>query len=97
MTTDNITTKASTVAVGTTIKLARLLIKLSGPLDNLAYMTPPRGRLLYAVGDRCAGVALTLAERLRSAGYVLEAWADKTGRRLGVLDAALERARGSAV
>jgi hypothetical protein len=96
MTTNNVTTKASTVAISETIKLARLLIK-SGPLYDFAYSTPPRGRLRYAVADWFAAVSLTLSERLSSVGIALEAWTDRTGRRMGVLDAALERVYGIAV
>ena len=97
MKTNRPTTKATTVAVGETIKLARLLIELSRLLYNITHITPARGRLRYAVADWCAGVLLTLSECLSSAGVALEAWADRTGRRLAVLDAALERAYGSAV
>ncbi|WP_213773574.1 hypothetical protein [Bradyrhizobium sp. dw_78] len=96
MTTDSINIKASTVAISETLKFATLLIK-SRPLYDFAYMKPPRGRFVCAVAYPCAGVALTLAERLRSAGMALEAWADRIGRRLGVLDAALERVYGSMV
>jgi hypothetical protein len=84
MTTDSITTKAFTAAISTVIKPARLLIKSSRPLDSFVYMTPPRGRLLYAVGNRCAGVAMPLAERLISAGEALEYWAASMGARHGI-------------
>ena len=64
MTTNNITTKASTVAVSAAIRLARTFITLSAPLHNFAYSKPPRGRLIYAVGDRFAGAALTLSDQI---------------------------------
>jgi hypothetical protein len=84
MTTNNITTKASTVAVSAAIRLARTFITLSAPLHNFAYSKPPRGRLIYAVGDRFAGAALTLSDRLRSTGEALEAWAERTAERRGI-------------
>jgi len=84
MTTDSITIKASTAAINATIKLSGLLIGLSGPLYRFVHMKPPRGRLLYAVGNWCAGVAMSLTERLRSVGEALEYWAAGTAARYGI-------------
>jgi hypothetical protein len=93
----SITTKATIVALTATVKLARRLIDLSVPLYNFVYMKPPRGRLLYAVGNWCAGVAMPVAERLESTGNALEYWAASTGARLSIEAAVLERVTGIVV
>jgi hypothetical protein len=94
MTTNSITTKATIVALTVTLKSALLLIDLSGSLDGFIHMTPPRNRLLYAVGNWGAGVAMSLTERLRSAGEALEEWEARTSNRLGVEDHMIRRVYG---
>jgi hypothetical protein len=81
MTTNSITTKAFTVAISETIKLAWDLIRKGQrgayEIDNSAdYMEP----------------VYTLFKRVEAWGLELEALADWMGQRLGVLDEALEHA-----
>jgi hypothetical protein len=81
----NITTKAATAAPSAIISLAWRMIHTGGlwahRADNAALYVPP---------------IWTLAKRVENWGMALEAWADRTGQRLGVLDVGLERATGGA-
>jgi hypothetical protein len=80
--TASITTKASIVALSVCIKLAWGLIRTGSrwatKIDNSA---------LYVQA------AYTLCRRIEALGLALEAWADRTGQRLGMLDAALDQIR----